>query len=111
MSSQTTQKVDSADFEPWVHGTCQYAFEDPLDIIEEAESAAPKFSVHTIKAHYYVAIIDPTWIKKFDSKFNAETIHQITGVEQPKLLEGIVLYFRSPFSLESIKQAISFSFL
>lgn len=114
MYQQTTvpTKEHTSDFAPWADALSPYAYDDAaMDFLEEVEDKAPAFSVHTIRPNHYVAIIDPTWIKKFNSEFKSETIHRITGIEAPQLLGGIVLYFRSKFPVTMIKQAIKFSFL
>lgn len=110
--SFTSTKVDSADFESWADNLSPYAYEDSaIDFLQEVEEAAPKFGIYTIRSGHYVAIIDPTWIKKFNSEFHPEKIKKISCIEAPQLLGGICLYFKSSFSQEIIKQSIKFSFL
>ena len=111
LETKFPEKEYPTDYQPWVAELSPFSHDDAFDALDEAAAAAPKFSIHTVREGSYIAIIDRLYIKKFDSKFNPETINRITGVEAPQLLDDVVLYFRSSFPIAMIRDAIKFSFL
>jgi len=82
-----------------------------FDLLEQAESKAPKFSIHKIKLNQYIVIIDPFYVAQWGFKFDSKNVQHIIGIECAQVFEDTILYFKSAFPVSMLEDSIKLSFL
>lgn len=80
------------------------------DLLEQAESKAPKFTIHNIKLNQYLVIIDPFYVAQWGYEFDTKKLSQAIGLEAVQVF-GSVAYFKSAFPLSTLEDSIKLSFV